>query len=164
MSLFNLPIPKKKRQIIMRGNGNQELESHLGDTEPGPCLWPKVTSASHNIFAPPSLSLKQTNPIPQKSRRLPDREHHPAQGRGIWVQVSFEIHQVLGHAVLSSRGFRVTSTRSRPSWMFLTFFPAWEKGKLRQREGSRSKAAPGCSVLALRRQHSKMGISSEYFW
>lgn len=120
VSLFNLHILQK----IMRGNRNQKFESHLGDTEPCPCChqWPKVTSASHNIFAPPSLILKQISPVAKKSRSLPGRENHPAQGRGIWVDVSFQ-SPLLGHPVLSSHGFRVTSTRSRPSCVFPCGFP-----------------------------------------
>lgn len=169
VSLFNLHIPQKLR----RGNGNQEFQSHLGDTEPGPCChqWPKVTSASHNIFAPPSLSLKQTNPIPKESRSLPAREHHPAGGSGVWVEVSFQSPR-LGHTVPSSHGFRVTCTWSSLSWIFfLAVFPTagWGKGKLNAEEAgtrSRSGAASGCSAAAAllrRRSKSRLG-SSGYFW
>lgn len=113
---------------------------NFSPTEPGPCChqWLKVTSAPH-IFAPPSLSLKQTNPIPNKSRSFPARENHPARGRGISVKESFQSPR-LGHTVPSSHGFRVTCTRSRPSWIFPCGFPDRRLGKRRaERQGSGNK-------------------------
>lgn len=144
-------LTSTSRKKIRRGNGNQEFESHLGDTEPGPCChqWLKVTSASHNIFAPPSLSLKQTNPIPKKSRSLPAGENHSARGRGIWVKVSFQSPR-LGHTVPSSHGFRVTWTRSSLSRIFPCGFPDRRLGKRKaERQGRGNKEQEWSSLRVL---------------